>query len=437
MGVTQTGAYNKTYLTHAKLSGYRTIEDVEVEFLPGLNIIIGPNGSGKTNLIEFLEILLAFEQEKLKGLVDAHISWIRQDDEKQRIDLRFQRKIDENLLEEEETSYGGKRYLRAPIENKFSLVFEGIEPYQSIEAYRGEVGVGDNPIFPLLIPFNVPDPLFFFNAPYHTHFRFSHSSSKGGIGLVTGLFESDLSDKIDKTKQVLADELSSKLLDFLSSSKHDLEEGKVDFEVIDKFILGEVNRKLKLYTPVSEVRFDRRLRTHARWQENTSERYKTLEGDIDNVFLEFKLGKHWLSFNQLSDGTQRIIYIVMSLVLRSSRESKGAFKLFHAAEDLDRTHNIILLEEPELGIHPDQLFQLMTFIREVAEENQVILTTHAPQVLDFLEPDELDRIITTSISDRGTLIRKLSDEKKKSIQAYMQEEGFLRDYWIHLDLEDA
>ncbi|MEO1418144.1 MAG: AAA family ATPase, partial [Bacteroidota bacterium] len=132
-----------------------------------------------------------------------------------------------------------------------------------------------------------------------------------------------------------------------------------------------------------------------------------------------------------------IIYIVMSLVLRSSRESKGAFKLFHSAEDLDRTHNIILLEEPELGIHPDQLFQLMTFIREVAEENQVILTTHAPQVLDFLEPDELDRIITTSISDRGTLVRKLSDEKKKSIQAYMQEEGFLRDYWIHLDLEDA
>lgn len=37
------------YLSKARLKGYLTIKDCEVEFKPGLNIIIGKNGVGKTN----------------------------------------------------------------------------------------------------------------------------------------------------------------------------------------------------------------------------------------------------------------------------------------------------------------------------------------------------------------------------------------------------
>ncbi len=46
---------NQTYIKSVKLSGYKSIKDLEVEFLPGMNIIIGENGSGKTNFLEFLE----------------------------------------------------------------------------------------------------------------------------------------------------------------------------------------------------------------------------------------------------------------------------------------------------------------------------------------------------------------------------------------------
>ena len=40
---------NPTYISHVHLKGYKSIIDTEVELHPGLNIIIGPNGSGKTN----------------------------------------------------------------------------------------------------------------------------------------------------------------------------------------------------------------------------------------------------------------------------------------------------------------------------------------------------------------------------------------------------
>ena len=47
----------QAYISHVHLKGYKSIRDMEIDLLPGLNIIIGPNGSGKTNFLEFLEIV--------------------------------------------------------------------------------------------------------------------------------------------------------------------------------------------------------------------------------------------------------------------------------------------------------------------------------------------------------------------------------------------
>lgn len=99
-------------------------------------------------------------------------------------------------------------------------------------------------------------------------------------------------------------------------------------------------------------------------------------------------------------------------------------------------HRIILLEEPELGIHPHQLHKLLNLIREVSREHQVILTTHAPQVLDMLGKKELDRISVCEVTTKkGTQFRKLSRTKQAQARIYMQETGFLSDYWRYSYLE--
>ena len=96
----------------------------------------------------------------------------------------------------------------------------------------------------------------------------------------------------------------------------------------------------------------------------------------------------------------------------------------------------ILLEEPELGIHPHQLHQLMQFIKEQSREKQIILTTHSPQVLDVLGPDELDRVIIChSDPKNGTQLSHLTEKEIAKAKKYMKEEAFLSDYWRFSDLE--
>ncbi|WP_421726421.1 AAA family ATPase [Bauldia sp.] len=44
-------------LRQIRVDGYRSLTDFKLEIKPGLNILVGPNGSGKTNIVSFFEFL--------------------------------------------------------------------------------------------------------------------------------------------------------------------------------------------------------------------------------------------------------------------------------------------------------------------------------------------------------------------------------------------
>jgi predicted ATPase len=44
-------------ITHVEVDGFKSLTSFRLSFYPGLNILVGPNGSGKTNIVSFFEYL--------------------------------------------------------------------------------------------------------------------------------------------------------------------------------------------------------------------------------------------------------------------------------------------------------------------------------------------------------------------------------------------
>ncbi|AUX40112.1 hypothetical protein SOCE26_015090 [Sorangium cellulosum] len=72
---------------------------------------------------------------------------------------------------------------------------------------------------------------------------------------------------------------------------------------------------------------------------------------------------------------------------------------FAALPHLDPTP-LLLVEEPEHGLHPARIADVMRALRIVSEKTQVLLATHSPLVVNELQPEEVT--IITRAGEQGT-----------------------------------
>jgi energy-coupling factor transporter ATP-binding protein EcfA2 len=78
---------------------------------------------------------------------------------------------------------------------------------------------------------------------------------------------------------------------------------------------------------------------------------------------------------------------------------------FAAIPYLDPT-SLLLIEEPENGLHPARIVEVMQTLREISKTTQVLIATHSPLVVNELSGDEVS--VVTRTPDRGTQVRRLS-----------------------------
>jgi predicted ATPase len=78
---------------------------------------------------------------------------------------------------------------------------------------------------------------------------------------------------------------------------------------------------------------------------------------------------------------------------------------------------VILLEEPENGVHPKRLAEIVKLLREIAAGKhgehpaQIILTTHSPYLLDEINLDE-DQVLVFTRQDDGSRIVEPADKER-------------------------
>ncbi len=104
----------------------------------------------------------------------------------------------------------------------------------------------------------------------------------------------------------------------------------------------------------------------------------------------------------VADGTQRVTGMLWDLV-RSART----------------TCKLLLVDEPETGVHPGLLAGLLDTIDAYSIDRQVIVSTHSPQVVSWAKPQEL-RVVTREAGK--TQVRPLSEQQVAQFLKYLHDQ---------------
>jgi predicted ATPase len=121
----------------------------------------------------------------------------------------------------------------------------------------------------------------------------------------------------------------------------------------------------------------------------------------DDIKLEWrhKGSDQYFDASSLSDGTLRFIALATLLL-----QPKNYFP------------SVILVDEPELGLHPYAIGMLASLIRQASEHVQVIVSTQSSLLLDHFDPED---VLVANRVDGGTQITRLEPSHLK---------GWLEDY---------
>jgi predicted ATPase len=68
----------------------------------------------------------------------------------------------------------------------------------------------------------------------------------------------------------------------------------------------------------------------------------------------------------------------------------------------------VLIDEPELGLHPYAINLLAEMIKQVAETKQIIVSTQSVELLNAFEPED---IIVVEREQGATVLKRLDSEE--------------------------
>ena len=95
----------------------------------------------------------------------------------------------------------------------------------------------------------------------------------------------------------------------------------------------------------------------------------------------------------LSDGSLRFIALATLLL-----------------QPIELRPSVILLDEPELGLHPAAITILASLIKQVSTETQIVVATQSPLILDHFEPED---VLVAERVEGATQFTRLEGEKLK------------------------
>lgn len=350
-------------LTHINITGFKSIEHAEID-LNMINILIGSNGSGKTNFISVLSLLQALIAGDLqnyvarKGGPDSFLYWGRKQTEKMSVEFYF--------------GNNGYRFALVPTANN---------------------------------QFMITDEAFYWNVRGWTKLPpVGNMESSWRIGTRT---------HIDEYVQPLLENQNWRVYHFHDTSDSayvkQLQGINDNIELAaDARNLAAFLYRLRETASPSYQRIVKTVQMAAPYFSDFVLRPNPL--NPEKISLEWKADGSEVPFiaAQLSDGTLRFICLATLLL-----------------QPVELQPETILIDEPELGLHPYAIQLLAAMIKKVAKERQIIVSTQSVELLNEFQAAD---VIVVEHKDRSTTFRCV-DEKRLAI--WLDDDYTLGELWKH------
>ena len=357
-----------TMIESVRIRGFRSLADVELAGIPKAAVLIGANGSGKSNFIRFFEMLSwMLGSRRLAEFVE------------------MQGGADDQL-------HGGNR--RTPrIEAEVTL--------------RTDRGYND---YKFMLSHAHPDRFFFSEEC----FRFNRSTSQTRTSwqspwtkapwehLGSGHQEAEIVEAAQSGESYDVNSTTARVIVNLLRSCavyqfHDTSETS-DFK---KRWETEDNNYLRSHGGNLAAVLLRLEREDIKRYELISQHISRVLPVFDRFQIEESYGKVLLRWK--AKGTDKTFGAHLT--------SDGSLRFFALVTLLnlppEMLPDVLLLDEPELGLHPAAIALVGGMIKALAEERQVILATQSPLLVDAFG---LDEIFVLELQDGRTEFSKLSPD---------------------------
>ncbi len=338
-------------LDYITIQGFKSIASVEQLALRPINVVIGPNGSGKSNFLGAFTFLHAILEGRLRDYVTAAggaervLHFSSKTTKEVRLHLSFSSEVNQYELRLSPTSDDG-------LFPSTEIVYYWDKKHHPKKLYDESLGPRQNGR-----EAGISDP--------GSKRIARHVRSHLGRWRLYHVHDTSSSSPMRKTAKVDDNEFlrpdGSNLAAFLYFLR---EKHQSSYRLIQ--------RTVQRVAPFFD---DFRLRP--------------LRLKPDDIKLEWRHKKsvQYFDASSLSDGTLRFMALA-TLFLQPKKYRPS----------------VILVDEPELGLHPYATEMLASLIRQASKNTQVIVSTQSSLLLDHFDPED---VLVAERVDGGTQIKRL------------------------------